>query len=169
MGWNSSLVLIANKTVKQVEKAIPDVFTVTDRVIGAVDAISSQLYPNAAIGVISGWVALWTSNDRLVLFDEFLEAASKGKGRAVVCLQSSVSTIHGFIVYEKGKHRRTLIRENYEAVVDEGDSLPEEASLTWKDDEDTVFEIVRLLTGVDVADFDTWKDVKFTVVESPEV
>jgi len=164
MGWNSSVVLIANKTIKQVEKALPDVFTITDRQIGWEDAIMSRLHPHAAIGTIPGWVALWSQNDQLVMFEEFLEAASRGS-RAVVCLQASVSTIHGFMVYEKGKHRRTLVRENYEPVVDAGDPLPEEADLKWEDDEDTAFEIVRLLTGVDVADFDTWEGVKFNVVE----
>ena len=168
MGWNASVVLIAKKTVKQVEKAIPDVFTITARKIGWEDATSSQLYPHAAIGAIPGWVALWTSNDRLVMFEEFLEEVSRG-GRAVVCLQSSVSTIHGFMVYENGKHRRTLIRENFKAVADVDDPLPEESGLTWADDEDTVFEVVRLLTGVDVADFDTWNGVKFRVIESPSV
>lgn len=168
MGWNSSVVLLTNKTVKQVENAIPDVFTITDRVIGWEDAASSQLYPDAAIGVIPGWIALWTSNDRLVMSEEFLEEVSRG-GRAVVCLQSSVSTIHGFMVYENGQHRRTLIRENYEAVADVDAPLPEESGLTWDDDEGTVFEVVRLLTGVDVADFDTWDGVTFRVIESPSV
>jgi hypothetical protein len=164
MGWNASVVLIAKKTVGQVEKAIPDVFTLTGREVGWEDAISSQLYPHAAVGVIPGWVALWTSNDRLAMFEEFLEDVSR-RGLAVVCLQSSVSTIHGFMVYENARHRRTLVRENYEAVADAGDPLPEEAGLTWTDDEDTVFEVVRLLTGVDVADFDTWEGVRFRVVE----
>ncbi len=166
MGWNSSVVLIANKTIEQVENAIPDVFTVTDRVVGWEDASSSGLYPNAAVGLIPGWVALWTSNDRLVMFEEFLESVSR-RGRAIVCLQSSVSTIHGFLVYEKGKHRRTLVRENFKAVANEGDSLPEEAGLNWKDDEDTVFEIVRRLTGVEVANWETWTGVTFRVVEAP--
>lgn len=168
MGWNASVVLIADKTVEQVEKAIPDVFTITKRMIGWEDAASALFYPNAALGIISGWIALWTSNDRLVMFDEFLEDVSRG-GRAVVCLQSSVSTIHGFLVYENGKHRRTLIRENYEVAADVGDPLPEEDGLTWDDDEDTVFEVVRRLTRVDVADCDTWTGVEFRVVEAPSL
>ncbi|MCI0700038.1 MAG: DUF6461 domain-containing protein [Planctomycetia bacterium] len=170
MGWNSSVVLIANKTIRQVEKALPDVFAICDRQINWEDAISSALHPHAAIGEIPGWVALWSQNDQLVMFEEFLESASRGS-RAVVCLQASVNTIHGFMVYENGKHCRTLVRENYEPVADVGRRLKEEASVTWDDDEgtvfdeDTVFEVVRLLTGVDVANFDTWEGVKFNVVE----
>ena len=124
----------------------------------------ARCLPGAAIGEIPGWVVLWSPNDLLVMFDEFLEAASRG-GRAVVCLQASVSTIHGFAVYEKGKHRRTLVRENFKPTADAGDPLPEEAGLTWKDDEDTAFEIVRRLTGVDVPNSKTWEKVRFTAVE----
>lgn len=163
MGWNASVVLIAGQTVAQVERALPDLFTVTDRVIDWGEASSSQLYPNAALGEIPGWVTLWTSNDRLVLFEEFLEAVSHN-GRVVVCLQSSVSTIHGFAVYENGAHLRTLIRENFEAAVDEGDPLPEEDGLDWADDEDTVFEFVRRATGVAVADWHVWERARFRFV-----
>jgi hypothetical protein len=164
MGWNVSVVLVEGRTLAQVKKAIPDVFAVTDREVEWEDAISSALHPGAAIGEIPGWVALWSQNDRLVMFDEFLESTSRG-GRAVVCLQASVSTIHGFMVYAKGKHQRTLVRENYEPVADEGDPLPEEAGLDWEDDEDTVFEVIRRLTGVDVPNHETWEGVRFTVVE----
>jgi hypothetical protein len=163
MGWNSSVVLVEGRTLAQVKKAIPDVFAVTDRVIECRDAVFSLRHPHAAIGEIPGWVALWSQNDQLVMFDEFLEASSRG-GRAVVCLQASVSTIHGFMVYEKGKHRRTLVRENFKPVADAGDPLPEEAGLTWKNDEDTAFEIVRRLTGVDVPNWE-WENVRFTAVE----
>jgi hypothetical protein len=69
------------------------------------------------------------------------------------------------MVYAKGKHRRTLVRENYEPVAEAGDPLPEEAGLTWEDDEDTVFEVVRRLTGVDVPAWKTWEGVRFTAVE----
>jgi hypothetical protein len=164
MGWNSSVVLVEGRTLMQVKKAIPDVFAVTDRVVGWEDASSSSLHPGAAIGEIPGWVALWTQNDRLVMDEEFLEEVSR-RGRAVVCLQASVSTIHGFLVYEKGKHRRTLVRENYEPVADEGDPLPEEKGLSWEDDEDTVFEVVKRLTGVEVAGWETWEGVRFTLIE----
>jgi hypothetical protein len=164
MGWNTSVVLIEGQSVAQVKKAIPDVFTVTKRVVGWEDASSSALYPGGAIGEIAGWVALWTSNTQIIMFEEFLESVSSG-GRTIVCIQSSVSTIHGLIVYEKGKHRRTLVRENYEVVADAGDPLPSEAGIAWEDDESDVFEIVRQLTGVDVPDWETWSNVKFTVVE----
>src|SRR5687767_6761108 len=49
MGWNSSAVLIEGRTLAQVKKAIPDVFAVTDRVVGWEDASSSALHPHAAI------------------------------------------------------------------------------------------------------------------------
>jgi hypothetical protein len=164
MGWNSSVVLVAGRTLAQVKKAIPDVFAVTDRVVGWENATSSALHPGAAIGEIPGWVALWSQNDRLVMFEEFLEAVSRG-GRAAVCLQASVSTIHGFLVYAKGKHCRTLVRENFKPVAEVGDPLPEEAGLTWEDDEDTVFEVVQRLTGVDVPNWETWEGVQFTLIE----
>jgi hypothetical protein len=164
MGWNTSVVLIEGQSVAQVKKAIPDVFTVTKRVVGWEDAISSALYPGGAIGEIAGWVALWTSNTQIIMFEEFLESVSS-VGRAVVCIQSSVSTIHGFSVYENGKHRRTLIRENYEVVADAGDPLAEEAVLAWEDDESDVFELVRRLTGINAPDWDAWAGVKFAVVE----
>lgn len=164
MGWNASVVLVAGRTVAQVEEALPDVFTVTDRTLDWDEASSSQLYPNAALGEIPGWVALWTSNAQLVLEEDFLGSVSREGGRAVVCLQSRVSTIHGFAVYENGSHRRTLIRENFAAAADVGDPLPTEAGLDWDDDEDTVFEFVRRATGVEVADWQVWEGVRFRFV-----
>jgi hypothetical protein len=164
MGWNSSVVLIEGASADQVKQAIPDVFAVTNRFIVGDEALSSALYPNAALGEIPGWVALWTSNVQLLMSEEFLKAVSRG-GRAVACVQSSVSTIHGFMVYVKGKHRRTLIRENYEAAADSGDPLPEETAIAWEDDESNVFEVVRRLTGVDVPAWETWNGMMFVIVE----
>ena len=45
--------------------------------------------------------------------------------------QASVSTIHGVLVYAKGEHRRTLIRENFEAVADDGRELRREV-VGWR-------------------------------------
>jgi len=162
MGWNSSVILIEKASLDQVKNAIPDVFTVTNRLVGGEQATTSQLYPGGALGEIPKWIALWTSNTQLLMFDEFLESVSR-TGRAVVCLQSSVSTIHGLLVYERGQHRRSLIRNNYETLVDVGEPIPEEAGVIWQDDESNVFEIVRHITGVDVTDSKTWENVKFAV------
>jgi hypothetical protein len=164
MGWNTSVVLIEGQSLAQVKKAIPDVFWVTDRLVGWEDATSSALYPGGAIGELPAWVALWSANTQLVTFKEFLETVSRG-GRAVVCIQSSVNTYHGFIVYEKGKHRRTHIRSMREVVTDVGEQLPEEDGIAWDHDEVNVFELVRRLTGINASDWEVWGNVKFAVVE----
>ena len=57
------------------------------------------------------------------------------------------------------------MRENFKPVADLGDLLSEEAGLKWGDDEDTAFEVVRRLTGVEVAAWQTWEGVRFTLVE----
>jgi hypothetical protein len=163
MGWNSSVILVEGSRRDAVKRALPDVFDVTQQTIDWGEASSSSLFPNAALGEIPGWTVIWTPNDRLALFPEFLEPLSQ-TGRAMSFVLSSVSTIYGFALAEGGKLRRMLFRENFKEVSSEGEPILEEAGLDWEDDEDTIFELARRLTGLEVNDWRVWVSVRFNLI-----
>jgi hypothetical protein len=164
MGWNGSVILIENTTADAVKRLLPAGFRVTDRLADWGEVNSTALEANAALGEIPGWSVIWTPNSELALSPEFLEGVS-GNGRAMCFAFSSVSTIYGFSLSQNGRHRRTLFRENYEPVTEDGEPLPEEAGLDWEDDEVSVFELARRPTGLDLKNWQIWDGVLFALVE----
>jgi hypothetical protein len=162
MSWNTSVLLAERKSLADMKRVIPDVFSVTKRTVGWEDASSAALGQNIALGELPGWGVLWTPNVRVTTFPEVLEAASRG-GRALALILAGVSDYYGFCLYAGGKEVRRLIRERRRPVEQAGDALPEEAEVDWRDDEGALFDLARRLTGLDVARFDTWSAVRFTV------
>jgi hypothetical protein len=163
MGWNTSVLLAEGLTFADMTRVIPDIFLLTKRTLGWEDASSSTLDRDLALGEVPGWGVLWTPNIRVTLFPEVLEAASS-KGRALTLVLSSVVNIYGFCLYTGGQERRRLLRDNrHQIVEDEGEPVPEEAQLSGADDEDTIWQLGQLLSGIPLNGFDTWADVRFTV------
>jgi hypothetical protein len=162
MSWNTSVLLAEGKSLADMQRVIPDVFSVTKRTIGWEEASSAALEQDIALGQLPGWGVLWTPNVQVTTFPEVLEAASRG-GRALSLILAGVSDYYGFCLYAGGKELRRLIRERRRPVEESGVPLPEEAEVDWRDDEDALFDLARRLTGLEVASFDTWSDVRFTV------
>jgi hypothetical protein len=162
MGWNTTVLLAERKSLADMKRVIPDVFRVTGQTVGWEDASSASLEPNIALGELPGWGVLWTPNVRVTTFPEVLEAASR-RGRALTLILSGVNDYYGFCLYSNGKELRRLMREDHKPVEQAGAPLPEEAKLDWQDDEDALFSLARQLTGLEVANIDTWSAVRFTV------
>jgi hypothetical protein len=162
MSWNTSVLLAEGKSLADVRRVIPDVFRVTQRTVEWEEASSPSLGQDVALGELPGWGVLWTPNVRVTTFPEVLEAASRG-GRALTLVLSGVNDYYGFCLYAGGAEVRRLIRQRRTPVEQAGEPLPEEADLDWRDEEDALFDLARRLTGLAVADFDTWSGVRFTV------
>jgi hypothetical protein len=162
MSWNTCVLLAEGKSLADMERVIPDVFCVTGRTVGWEDAGSASLGSEIALGEIPGWGVLWTPNARVVTFSEVLEAASRG-GRAVSLVLGGGSDYHEFCLYVDGSEVRRLVRRRGKTVEEAGAPIPEEAGLGGRDDEDTLFDLARRLTGLEVASFDTWSAVRFRV------
>lgn len=162
MSWNTSVLLAERKSVADMEQVIPDVFLVTPRTVGWEDASSAALDRDIALGELPGWGVLWTPNDRVTTDPDVLAAASRG-GRAVSLVFAGVSDYYAFCLYSDGREVRRLVRDRGRPVEQAGVPLPEEAEVDWRDDEDALFDLARRLTGLDVANFDTWAAVRFAV------
>jgi hypothetical protein len=162
MSWNTSLLLAERKSLADMKRVIPDVFGITKRTLGWEEASSAALGQSIALGELPGWGVLWTPNVRVTTFPEVLGAASRG-GRALSLILAGASDYYGFCLYAGGKEVRRLIRERRRPVEQAGAPVPEEAAVDWRDDEEAQFDLARRLTGLDVARFDTWSDVRFTV------
>ena len=162
MSWNTSVLLAEGKSLADMRWVIPDVFSVTQRTLGWEEASSAALEQDIALGELPDWGVLWTPNVRVTTFPEVLEAASRG-GRARSLILAGASDYYGFCLYVSGKEVRRLIRERQRPVEQAGAPLPEEAEVDWLDAEDALFDLAHRLTGLEVAGFDTWSDVRFTV------
>lgn len=162
MGWSTTVLLAKGKKLADMKRVIPDVFAATKRRLVWEDASAAALGSDVALGAIPGWGVIWTPNDSVTLFLEVLEEASRGS-RAFTFVLDGGGTRCGFCVYEDGKELRRVMRQGFKFVEEVGDPLSEESGLDWRDDEDTIFELARRLTGVDISNFDTWDGVKFTV------
>src|SRR5688572_19580220 len=162
MSWNTSVLLAERKSLADMKRIIPDVFSVTKRTLGWEEASSAALEQSLALGELPGWGVLWTPNAQVTTFPEVLEAASQD-GRALSLILAGVSDYYGFCYYVDGKEVRRLIRERRKPVEQAGEPLPEEAKVDWRDDENALFALARRLTGLEVANFDTWSAVRFTV------
>lgn len=162
MSWNTCVLLAEGKSLADMKRVIPDVFRVTERTVGWEDAGSVSLGNDIALGELPGWGVLWTPNARVVSFPEVLEAASRG-GRAVSIILGGGSDYYEFSLYADGGEVRRLVRQRGKLVEEAGAPIPEEAKLDWRDEEDTLFDLARRLTGLEVASFDTWSSVRFTV------
>ena len=162
MSWNTTVLLAEKKSLADMKRVIPDVFRVTKQTIEWEDASSASLEQNIALGELAGWGVLWTPNVRVSTFPEVLEAASR-KGRALSLILGGADDYYGFYLYANGKELRRLIRQYRKPLEQAGTPLPEEAKLDWQDDEDALFTLARKLTGLDVANLDTWSAVRFTV------
>ncbi len=162
MSWNTSVLLAQGKSFTDMTRAIPDVFGVTRRTIGWEDASSLSLEHSLALGELPGWGVIWTPNVRVTADPDVLSAASRG-GRALSLILGGVSSYYGFCLYADGKAVRRSIRGQGRPIEQAGERLPEEAGLDWRDYEDALFDLARRLTGLEVANFDTWSGVRFTV------
>jgi hypothetical protein len=162
MSWNTSVLLAERKSLADMKRIIPDVFSVTNRTLGWEAASSASLGQDIALGEFLGWGVLWTPNIRVTMFPEVLEAASQG-GRALSLILAGASDRYGFCLYADGKEVRRLLRERRKPVEEAGTPLPEETGWAGLDDEDALFELAHRLTGLDVANIDTWSALRFTV------
>ena len=129
MGWNTSVLLAEGKSLADMERALPDVFFVTERTLGWEEASSTALGQDVALGEVPGWGVLWTPNAGVTTFPEVLEAASRGAGggRALSLVLGGASDYYGFCLYAGGGEVRRLVRERGRPVEQAGVPLPEEA------------------------------------------
>jgi hypothetical protein len=162
MGWNTSVLLAEGKPLAAMKRLVPDVFNVTEKTIDFEAAASASLDRDIAIGEINGWGVWFTPNLGATFFSEVLDGASQG-GRAVVLVLNSVSTYYAFYLFAEGKQKRKLVRRDRKLLEEAGQPLPEETGLIWGDEESTLFELARRVTGLRLACWDTWERARFTL------
>ena len=160
MGWNSSFVLAQKKSLQTLERAIIDVYAVTDEELDWETATASSLHPNMALGVLGSWAVAWTPSVKAATYPEMMEQLSK-RGQAFTGMVYSHSSYYGFCYYTAGKFRRRLVRQNRRVVEETGEPVPEEHGLEWGDEEKAVFALAEQLTGLNPADINVWRDVRF--------
>jgi hypothetical protein len=119
VSWNTSVLLAERKSLSDMKRVIPDVFSVTRRTLGWEEASSAALGQDIALGELPGWGVLWTPNVRVTTFPEVLEASSRG-GRALSLILAGVSDIYGFCLYADGKELRRLLREHGQPIEQTG-------------------------------------------------
>ncbi len=66
-------------------------------------------------------------------------------------------------ICSNGQEIRRLIREHSKTTDDFGTPIPEESELDWRDDEDTLFELAKRITGLQINSMDEWGDKQFVV------
>lgn len=91
---------------------------------------------------------------RLILTHDWTAGLSVEDGSATWALWQSITTNYGFAHYQGGTLEREIQRSEYETIEEKGSPLPEEAQLRWHDserepdDEDDLFALVELVTGL---------------------
>ncbi len=127
------------ETVAQVAPAKP-----TGRTVDADEAMSGQRDEFVYAASANGWGQVWTP-----LLD-LVEDYEPEEGSALLAMFTSVSNVYGFRYFEDGQFRRQIIYMDGEVVLEEGEPLPVEASITfpdWGPDEDFVWEVAGSVTG----------------------
>jgi hypothetical protein len=162
MSWNTSVLLAEGKTLADMRRVIPDVFLITKRTVVWEDASSAFLDPDVAVGEVPGWGVLWTPNTQVTMFPEVLEAASRG-GRAVSVILGGGSDVYGFCLYRDGAAVRRILCRRGRPIEESGAPIPEESRVNWWNAEDSLFDLAKTLTGMDLFDIDTWSGVRFTI------
>ena len=78
MGWNTTVVFAEHATAETLSGVLPDVFTVTDELLGWEEASSARLAPNLAFGRYEGWLIVYDPNAKVAFNQDIITKLSRG-------------------------------------------------------------------------------------------
>lgn len=144
MGWNTSALFVRCPEAALLAK-LDGYYKDSGKQVGFDEASMRRLAPNAAIGQIGPWTALFNPEGDLTLDDDFesWRAELSKDGVAFVAMWADVSDQFKFEYYEDGECTRLLYYEGLELVDEVGDPIKAEMEADECGTSDWLFVLVE--------------------------